>query len=87
MTWNATTIRSLLVAHGGTQAVFARLVGCREATLNRWLNGHTSPSPVCRDRLGAIAAQLSAAGSGAHSPSAVPADASGPATEGCEEPT
>ena len=49
MTWNPTTIRSLMVAYGDTQEAFAQRLGCSFPTVSRWLNGHTVPSPAyCR---------------------------------------
>ena len=60
MTWNPTTIRSLAVAYGDTQEAFAQRLGCSFPTVNRWLNGHTIPSPAYCRALDAIVAELSA---------------------------
>ena len=49
MTWNPTTIESLQIAYGDTQEAFAHRLGCSFGTVNKWLNGHTIPSPAyCR---------------------------------------
>ena len=51
MTWNATTIRSLMVAYGDTQEAFARRLDCSFSTVSGWINEHHIPSPSYRREL------------------------------------
>jgi transcriptional regulator with XRE-family HTH domain len=54
-TWTPQEIRDLLDRKDWTQRHLADLIPVTPATLNRWVNGHRRPSPVCRARLDQVA--------------------------------
>jgi len=51
----ARDIKALRKRIGLTQVQFARAVGVSFVTVNRWENGHTSPSPLARKYMAKVA--------------------------------
>ena len=65
----ATNIRTLRQDLGLTQEEFAHRLGITVATVNRWENGHNSPTRLARKALVDLAAERSVPGTPLNNPS------------------